>query len=159
MGAPTKSPAEMMREMRTGWFTKIPERGCYTRNDEVVAVGMDWPLGEQIVTVLSSSTGDASLYRTSTFGIIGGIAHENVRKAAVAFVGCAQHFLSLTHPTTDYPYPDGETLRFYMITPSGVRTVSFPFTEIEQVDSPARTLFAYGQQVVTQLRLITPNQK
>ena len=158
MSTPSKNPAEMMREMRTGWLTKIPERGSYTKDDEVVAVLMDWPLGEQTVTVLSSSGGDASLYTTSTFGIIGGIGHEKVREAAVAFVGCAQHFLSITHPTTAYPYPDSQSLFFYMVTPSGVRTVSFPFSAIEQADSPARALFAYGQQVVTKLRLITPNQ-
>jgi hypothetical protein len=159
MSTPTKNPAEMMREMRTGWLTKTPEQGSYTRDDEVIAVVMDWPLGEQIITVLSSSGGDASLYTTSTFGIIGGIGHEKVRKAAVAFVGCAQHFLSITQPTTTYPYPDSQTLRLYMVTPSGVRTVSFPLSAIEQSDSPARALFAYGQQVVTELRLITPNQK
>lgn len=158
MSKPTKNPAEMMREMRTSWLTRIPERGSYTRDDEVVAVLMDWPLGEQTVTVLSSSGGDASLYTTSTFGIIGGIGHAKVREAAVAFVGCAQHFLSITHPTTTYPYPDSQTLSLYMVTPSGVRTVSFPFSAIEQAGSPARALFAYGQQVVTELRLITPNQ-
>lgn len=159
MSTPTKNPAEMMREMRTGWLTKVPEQGSYTRGDEVIAVVMDWPLGEQIVTVLSSSGGDASLYTTSTFGIIGGIGHEKVRKAAVAFIGCAQHFLSITQPTATYPYPDSQTLRFYMVTPSGVRTVSFPISAVEQPDSPARALYAYGQQVVTELRLITPNQR
>ena len=148
-----------MREMRKGWLTKAPEDGSYTRPDEVVAVAMDWPMGEQIVTVLSSSGGDASLYTTSTFGIIGGIGHENVRKAATAFVGCAQHFLPLTSPTTDYPYPDGQSLRFYMVTPSGVRTVLFPFGAVEHADSPARALFAYGQKVVTELRLTMPKQK
>ncbi len=159
MGSPATSPAEMMREMRTGWLTRIPEKGNGSNNGEVVAVVMDWPVGEQIVSVLSSSGGDASLYTTSTFGIIGGGGHERVREAAIAFTRCAEHFLSITGPTTAFPYPDGQTLRFYMVTPSGVRTVSFPLTATEQADTPARALFAYGQQVVTELRNITPNQK
>jgi hypothetical protein len=46
-----------------------------------------------------------------------------------------------------------------MVTPSGVRTVLFPLGAIEEVDSPARVLFAYGQQVVTELRLTVPGQK
>ena len=46
-----------MREMRLGWLTKVPEPGSYTRDDEVVAVLMDWPLGPQIITVLASSVG------------------------------------------------------------------------------------------------------
>ena len=152
----TKSPAEMMRDMRTGWLTRVPEKGSYSSEDEVVAVVMDWPLGEQTITVLSSSVGDASLYTTSTFGIIGGIGHESVRKAAVAFVSCAQRFLKLAAATKEFPYPDSRTLRFYMVTPSGVRTVSFPMKDVDRSDSPARALYAAGQDVVTELRLITP---
>ena len=120
---------------------------------------MDWPLGPQVITVLSSSTGDASLYTTATFGIIGGIGHDRVRQAATAFVACAQHFLSITSPTTSFPYPSDQSLLFYMVTPSGVRSVSFPMSAIEQADSPARALYAYGQQVVEELRLISPNQQ
>jgi hypothetical protein len=159
MNSPTKSAAEMMREMRLGWLTNFPRPGSYTKEDEVVAVLMDWPLGPQIITVLASSGGDASLYTTATFGIIGGIGHERVRAAATAFVSCAQHFLGITSPTTDFPYPDNQSLLFYMVTPSGVRSVSFPISEIARADSPARALYAYGQQVVTELRLISPNQQ
>jgi hypothetical protein len=154
-----KSPAEAMRAMRIGWLTRVPEKGSFTREDEVMAVAMDWPLGEQTATILSSSGGDASLYTTATFGIIGGIGHEKVRKAAVEFVGAAQRFLKLTTPTTTFPYPDGATLRFYMVTPSGTRVVSFPLADIEKPGSPARELFSFGQQVLTELRQITPIQK
>ena len=148
-----------MREMRLGWLTAVPEPGSYTKDDEVVAVLMDWPLGPQIITVLASAGGDASLYTTATFGIIGGIGHEKVRAAATAFASCAQHFLSITSPTTDFPFPDNQSLLFYMVTPSGVRSVSFPMSDVDRADSPARALYAYGQQVVTELRLITPDQQ
>lgn len=117
---------------------------------------MDWPLGDQIITVLSSSGGDASLYTTGTFGIIGGIGHEDVKKAAISFTARARQFLSLTKPVTEYPYPDGKTLRFYMVTGAGVRSVSFPMSEVERAGSPARALYAAAQDVVTELRLVTP---
>ena len=155
----TKNPAEMMRAMRTAWLTRVPEKGEFESDDQVVAVLMDWPLGENTATVLASAGGDASLYTTSTFGIIGGIGHERVRKAAIQFVGSAQNFLDLTSPTTDFPYPDGETLRFYFVTPAGVRTVSFPMRAVEVEKSPARALFFYGQQVLTELRLTGPDQE
>jgi len=157
--SPAKSPSDMMREMRIMWLKTIPEKGSYKTETEVVAVLMDWPLGDKIATILSSSGGDASLYTTSTFGIMGGIGHEKVRKASIDFVSCAQHFLDITSPSPDYAYPDQNTLRFYMVTPSGVRRVSFPMSEIEKKDSPARALFAYGQEVLTQLRQTTPIQK
>jgi hypothetical protein len=149
-----KNPAEMMRRMRRDWLTKVPEPGSCTKNDEVVAVLMDWPLDSQIVTVLASSVGDASLYTTGTFGIFGGIEHERVRAAATAFVSCAQHVLSITSPATSFPYPDKQSLLFYMVTASGVRMVSFSMSDIERADSPASALYASGQQVVTELRLI-----
>lgn len=157
--APVQNPAEMMRQMRLKWLTTAPAAGTYTIENEVVAVLMDWPLGDQTVTVLSSSGGDASLYTTSTFGIIGGIGHEKVRKAAKDFVGCAQHYYALTKPTDKFPYPDSKTLYFYLVTPKGVRTVSFAMTDTEKSDSAAQTLYAYGQQVLTELRQITPLQK
>lgn len=152
----SKSPPEMMREMRVGWLTRVPAKGSYKRADEVVAVVMDWPLGEQTVSVLASSGGDASLYTTGTFGIIGGIGHESVRKAAIAFAARDQAFLTLTSPATEFPYPDSQTLRFYMVTGAGVRSVSFPMSDVERTDSPAGALYAAGQDVVTELRLITP---
>lgn len=155
---PAKSPADMMREMRTRWLTLVPEKGSYQSEDEVIAVVMDWPLDDNTITVLSSSGGDASLYTTGTFGIMGGIGHEKVRKAAIAFTACAQRFLKLTTPTNEFPYPDRQTLRFYMVTPSGVRTVSFPLAEIDQHDSPARALYGAGHDVVTELRLTTPQK-
>ena len=43
----------------------------------VYGILMDWPVGEQTATVFSSSSGAASLYTTSTFGIIGGEGHES----------------------------------------------------------------------------------
>jgi hypothetical protein len=157
--APEKGSAEAMREMRVAWLKTVPEADSYKTKDDVVAVVMDWPMGDVTVSVLSSSGGDASIYTTSTFGVLGGIGHEKVRNAAITFVSTAQRFLELTAPTKEFPYPDKVTLRFYMVTAGGVRTVSFPMKDIERGDSPAYKLYRAAQNVVTELRLITPNQK
>ena len=45
----------------------------------VYGILMDWPISGQTATVFSTSSGAASLYTTSTFGIIGGEGHESVR--------------------------------------------------------------------------------
>lgn len=158
MNSSPKDPAAMMREMRNGWLTNPVDKSKH-KDDEVVAVVMDWPVGEQIVTILASSSGDASLYTTSTFGIIGGIGHENVRQVAKAFVATAQNHLTIAHPTSEYPYPDNKTVDFYMVTAGGVRTVSFSLEAVQKPNSAAQTLFDAGQQVMTQLRLITPQQR
>jgi hypothetical protein len=154
-----KSSADVMREMRIAWLKTVPAEGSYKTKDEVVAIVMDWPMGDVTVSVLSSSGGDASIYTTSTFGVLGGIGHEKVRVAAVAFVSTAQRFLDLTTPAREFPYPDKQTLHFYMVTAAGVRTVSFPMKDIERSGSPAWKLYGAAQNVVTELRLISPNPK
>lgn len=152
---PAKDPAELMREMRSTWLTLGADQGTHMDKDDVIAVLMEWPLGKHTATVLASFIGDASLYTTGTFGVMGGMGQERVRNAATGLVGCAQRFLSLTTSTSEFPYPDGQTLSFYMVTPSCVRTVAFPMAAIAEEKSPASILFAHGQQVLTELRLTT----
>jgi hypothetical protein len=119
---------------------------------------MDWPIGEQTATVLASSGGDASLYTTGTFGIIGGIGHEHVKRAAGAFVAAAKNAAAKGSLTKSFPYPDRATVRFYFVTPEGVRTLSFSLKSIE-TDSTARSLFGAAQDVVTGLRQITESRE
>ena len=152
-----KSSAEMMKSLRQQWLVTPPKEGTFKDKNEVVAVLMDWPVGENTITVLSSSIGDASLYTTSSFGIIGGIGHAKVREAAIAFVKGSQIYADKAQPVSEFPYPDKNSLQFYFITPSGVKRLSFPLTEIERENSDARILYTLGQQVITELRLISPN--
>lgn len=158
-GTAKASPAEMMRQMRAQWLSRTPEPGSYKTPEEVTAVVLDYPMGEQVISILSSSLGDASLYTTATFGILGGIGHEKVRKASVAFVGCAQHFLPLMKPTNEFPYPDGQSFTVYAVTAAGTRTVSFPMKEVEKDKSAARALYFYAQNVLTELRQTVPPPK
>ena len=60
----------------------------------VYAVLMEWPIEEDVATVFSTSTGAASLYTTSAFGIVGGEAHDAVKIAAKAFVGATDHYFT-----------------------------------------------------------------
>jgi hypothetical protein len=158
--SPSKPPAEIMRELRLQWLTrKPPIEGSEEKKEEVSAVLMDWPIDEGTVTVLASSVGDASIYTTGTFGIMGGIGHENVRRAAVSFIECARKHLRLASPTTDYSYPDRSHIRFFFVTYSGVRSVTFLATEVQTAGTDAYDLYARGQEVLTELRQITQKQR
>jgi hypothetical protein len=84
---------------------------------------MDWPIGQQIATIFSTSTGSASLYTTSTFGIIGGEGHASVRAASTAFLKAADRFYDVAAATSEYPYPAGGKVRFYLLTFHGVRAI------------------------------------
>jgi hypothetical protein len=88
--------ASMMRELRTKILTTPLEKLKLSPSVEapfVHTVLMDWPMDEEtMVTVYASLTGDASLYTNSTFGVIGGIGHANIRSSAAQVVKAAQSF-------------------------------------------------------------------
>ena len=125
----------------------------------VYGILMDWPVGEQTVTVFSSSSGAASLYTTSSFGIIGGEGHESVRIAATNFVRAADRLFNSAVPTTEYPYPNADHVRFYLLAFDGVRVLDTDLSSIENRTSKYAEYFDLGQTVLTQLRLVTEKRK
>jgi hypothetical protein len=118
----------------------------------VFGVVMDWPVGDQIATVVALADGTASLYTTSTFGIIGGQAHESVRNAGKVFIGVAERFLEEATPTTSYPYPAKDKINFYLLCYDGNRVMSSALESTQSGSSKQSILFSAGQEVLTQLR-------
>jgi len=85
--APSKdspSPMEVYLGLRNIWFTTKPEDLGITFESESkvpYAIVMDMGINGDTATIVSSITGDESMYTSTGGGIIGGIDHENVRKA------------------------------------------------------------------------------
>lgn len=122
----------------------------------VYAILMDLPVRPQLTaTAFASSTGAASLYTTSTFGIIGGEGHETVRAAAETFTRAAGTFFDSAAPVTEFPYPADDHVYFYLLTFEGVRRIDVELSAIENATSKYTPLFALGQDVLTQLRIIS----
>lgn len=119
----------------------------------VYGIVMDFPVGGQFVTLASLCDGNASLYTTSTFGIIGGIGHERVRNHARAFVKAAAAFARNAAAATDFSYPAPGHVRFYFLMFDGVRMIEAPLAAIERGQHSTRTLYGHGHAVVTELRL------
>jgi hypothetical protein len=70
---PKKSPAEVMRDLRLKMLTTPPAEFGHRQTPEsprVYGVLMDWPLEAATVSVVSFSSGDASIYTTGTFGVL-----------------------------------------------------------------------------------------
>jgi hypothetical protein len=150
--------ANIGRELRLMALTRPAlEWGAQPTTDfpRIYAVLMDWPIGEETATVLASSEGAASLYTTSTFGIIGGEGHQSVQNAAMTFVSAANRFHDDSAPTIEYPYPGTEHVRFYFLTFGGVRVIDTDLDSITKGASKYTELFGLGQNVLTELRLIT----
>lgn len=155
---PSKDPANAGRDLRQMVLsTPAAEFGAKPTRDfpRVYGVLMDWPIGEDFATIFSSSTGASSLYTTSTFGIIGGEGHATVRAAAIAFVQAADRLFDSAAPTTAYPYPGPDRVRFYLLTFEGVRVVETDFASISGRTNKYIEYFDLGQAVLTELRLVT----
>ena len=153
-----KNPADAGRDLRMMMLTTPPEKTGVKPTKEfprIYGILMDWPIGEQTATVFSTSTGAASLYTTSAFGIIGGEGHETVRNAAMSFVRTADRFFDTSTPTTEYPYPTGDHVCFYFLTFGGVRVIEADLASINSRKSKYSELFGLGQAVLTELRLVT----
>lgn len=156
--APSKNPADAGRSLRQMMLTTPPAQlGEKPTKDfpRVYGILMDWPIGDVTATIFSSSTGAASLYTTSTFGIIGGEGHETVKAAAIRFVRAADRLFDLAAPTTEYPYPAADRVRFYLLTFDGVRVVETDLASMESRTSKFAEFFGLGQAVLTELRLVT----
>ena len=120
---------------------------------------MDWPIDEETSTVFAASTGAASLYTTSTFGIIGGEGHESVRVAAMRFVRAADRLFESATATTTYPYPARDRVKFYLLTFEGVRVVDTALASLLNDTSQYVQFFNLGQAVLTELRRVTESER
>ena len=154
-------PADVMRELRLSALTKkATEYGIRPSldNDTVYCVVVDWPVDDQIVSVVSLCDGNASLYTTSTFGIIGGFAHERVRAAAIRLVEAGNALRRNATPTTDYSYPKPNKIRFYMVTYGGVRVIDADRASVEGGSDKTSELFARAQTSLPNYALRVPDK-
>jgi hypothetical protein len=148
----------MMRQLRLKILTaSASEMGLKSTQDypRVFTALMDWPLGTNIISVYGSCTGDASIYTTSTFGVIGGIGHETVRNAAHQFVKVAETHYNDAAPTKDFPYPKPDHIYFYLVCFDGIRMIDVEEESLRTGKSNYSDLGNAAQNLIAQLRMIT----
>ena len=126
------------------------------RFPNVFGMLMDWSVGTAIATIVSICDGNASLYTTSTFGIIGGIGHERVRNASVGFVIAGEKSYAAASPRSDFSYPVEGRVRFYFLCFDGVRMIDADEDALSGGSDQCSDLWRLGQNVMTELRLTMP---
>jgi hypothetical protein len=119
---------------------------------DIYGVLVDWSLGDVVASILALRDGSASLYTTSTFGVIGGGGHEAVRAAARHCVHVAADCLALSQAVTDFPLPTGDDAYLHLLTYAGVRRCVADLDDLSDGGDPASLLFEAAQEVLTQLR-------
>lgn len=154
--AKAHEPEQVGRELRLMMLKTPPDEFGFKPSAEfpiVYAVIMDWPIGApNIATIVSALDGSASLYTTSTFGIIGGESHPGVRRAAIEFVRAAERFVPESKQTDDFAYPAADRVRFFLLTFKGVRVIETDLRAVSSGKAPESALFLSGETVLTELR-------
>ena len=152
---PEESPGVGLRQMVL--TTPVSEVGFTADAAFPVVYGVltEWDIDGVTATVVSMRDGMASLYTTSSFGIIGGEGHESVRRAATRYVKVAGQLVQSGKPVTEFAYPKRGQVLYYILTYDGVRQIVGDETAIGRGSDPTRPLFAAAQDVLTELRLIT----
>jgi hypothetical protein len=154
---PKKNGAELMRELRLKILTTPPsEMGVKPSKDfpHVTVALMDWPLGTNVISVYGACTGDASIYSTSTFGVIGGIGHETVRHAASQFVKVAESHYHDSVIVKEYPYPKPGRIYFYFVSYEDVRMIDADEKSLNGGADKYSDLSDAAQRLVTELRKV-----
>jgi hypothetical protein len=144
--------------LRNMAFSTTPEQlGLSLQTGRIIVYGviMDWEIGGAIATTVSYQTGDASLYLSSGGGVIGGGEHQNVNRAAKQFVSLAQTFLNKTTETEKTSLPGTGEVNFYLLTNKGIYIGKEQMKNFESNSSPWLKLFEAGNNVLTEIRMIS----
>jgi hypothetical protein len=97
------------------------------------------------------------LYFSTGGGVIGGGEHEPVRAASLSMIRRASDLATSMTPTETFPLPQKNSVRFYLITPGGIRTVEATEQEIKSGNHALRSLFEAGHEVIARIRESTPD--
>jgi hypothetical protein len=98
--------------------------------------------------------GTTSLYLSYGGGVIGGHAHEEVRRANAAFFQAANQYRNHLQPCDTYPIPEEHSTLFYVFTDNGILTASALENELGDGEHALSEQFYAGHDVITQLLLI-----
>ncbi len=125
---------------------------------DLFGVLTEWDLGGAVATVMSLRDGSASLYTTSSFGILGGVEHEGVRLAAVRHVRTAGEYVDGATIPLDLDHPAGDEVRYWLLGYEGVRLLRGSMVALRRGTDATRSLFVAAQYVLTELRQVVEGQ-
>ncbi len=152
-----ETPEDAYMRLRYQAFTTIAARlglpGELKPNDPYGVI-MEMGIPKSVVTLAAFADGDARLYYKTGGGMVGGISHQNVRRAAQEFVDLSRKVLGRMTKVTEYPLPDPDRVRFYVLTPRGVFSTETDRQRLGETASDLSSLFRSGQEVVTQMRQV-----
>ena len=123
-------------------------------NETVFGAILEFGTKSGSATIISFSTGDASMYTSGGGGIIGGTTHKNVSQAAINFVLTAQNYFHKMPKSNNLTIAKADYIKFYILTNKAVYSFEDKESNITDRNSIWAPLFYKGNDLITQLRLI-----
>lgn len=160
---PAKPPEEVYAGLRKEALATTPMNvgmAGQIQDDEPYGMLMEMSIASSVVTLACFGSGDASVFYQTGGGMVGGISHEPVRKAAKEFVAQAKAVLPRMKKTADYPLPGPDSVRFYALTPKGVFTTETSRQALSgESQNALSALFYSGQEVVSRMRQVQEERR
>lgn len=156
---PADNPYEDVRNMALNTTPEMLGLKIASDKTKVYGVVMDSNIGTGIATYAFFQTGDASLYTSTGGGVIGGGYHENVKKAAIAFIDKAQAYLNKATKTETTPLPPENSVKFYFLTNKGKFVAEEKRENFDNNSSQWLGLFLEANKVGNELRLVSEKDK
>ena len=148
--------AEVATRLREQALRLSPQEiGLSPKPGEAWGIVMDTAYPEASASLISLADGTASIYFSTGGGVIGGHAHEAVSNAARSFVRSATSYLARLTVPTDESLPKPGNTRFFVLTAEGKRFAEASEQALGEGKHELSPLFYAGQNVITQLRLIS----
>lgn len=156
-------PNVLYMEMRGQMFRLNPEKvGIKKPNDDTKVWGVmtEFTVDGGYVTMVSLANGRTYMYFSSGSGILGAGDYSMVSIASAELVKTAERYVSEMKPTKQHPFPSPGHTRFYLLTYSGLYTREVPESQMDgERANSMYGLYAFTQNVITQIRLISSRSK
>ncbi|MBP5984332.1 MAG: hypothetical protein KA734_11435 [Fluviicola sp.] len=155
---PKNNPYNDLRNMALGATAEQLQLKLSDDKTEIYGVVMDWDVGEGTATLVSFTTGDASLYLSSGGGFIGGGGHDNVLNAINCFINKSGSYLDRASKIETTILPDKNGLTFYFLTNKGKFKATEQMQNIESGKSQWLDLFEEANKLITEIRIVSEKQ-
>ena len=121
----------------------------------VAAMELGLPNGT--ATIVAIADGTVSMYVSSGGGVIGAGEHAAVRHAADHFRRVVAESRDLLHVPGELPLPVAGQVRFHARKVDGAFSSAAPEALLRTGRHPLATLYAAGQDLLTEIRLASPD--
>ena len=155
-------PAEVYNGLRNQILSLKPSDAGIEPSSEmpnVWGVLMETGYPQAVVTLVSLADGTTSLYFSNGGGMIGGGQHITVAQASKSFVAAAENYYQQMTLTESFLSPAIGRVKFYVLTYSGIYTIDVDENELGNRKHELSPLFYYGQDVITQFRIVQEQKK